>query len=318
MGITTATAWDGQRADPFGHPALFYADDQAYLAGLVPFIEEGLGRSQPVAVAAPTDRLGLLRGALGAAAAAVRMIDMTIAGRNPGRIIPTVLAAFADSHPGQHVRIIGEPIWPARTPAEYPACVQHEALINLAFTGRDLTLLCPYDTAGLDRRIIDDARATHPIVWYADTWQVSDAYAPQAVLSRYNLPLPPSSDAATFTVRTMVDIAGARRFVTQQSTRFGMHPDRASDLRLIVTELAANSLRHAGSPCQLYIWHDATGLVCTANDSGHLTDPLAGRRTPKPGQIGGRGLLLVNQCADLVRVHTGPTGTTIQVHIEIR
>ncbi|OXM59002.1 MEDS domain-containing protein, partial [Amycolatopsis vastitatis] len=90
----------------------------------------------------------------------VRLLDMTAAGRNPGRIIPGVLRAFADTHAEQAVRIIGEPIWPARTDDEYPACVQHEALINHAFTGRDVTILCPYDTQNLAPEVLADAEAT--------------------------------------------------------------------------------------------------------------------------------------------------------------
>jgi anti-sigma regulatory factor (Ser/Thr protein kinase) len=31
-----------------------------------------------------------------------------------------------------------------------------------------------------------------------------------------------------------------------------------------------------------------------------------------PGQLGGRGLLLVNHVADLVRLRSDPTGTTVQ------
>ena len=43
-----------------------------------------------------------------------------------------------DAHPDKHVRVIGEPIWPGRSDLEYPACVQHEALINRAFAVRDV------------------------------------------------------------------------------------------------------------------------------------------------------------------------------------
>ena len=98
----------------------------------------------------PAPRLRLLHDALGADAERVQLLDMTVAGRNPGRIIAEVLLATAAAHPDRHVRIIGEPIWPGRSEIEYPACVQHEALINLAFRGRRATILCPYDVAGLD------------------------------------------------------------------------------------------------------------------------------------------------------------------------
>ena len=149
--------------DPFVHPALFYADEQEYLAGTVPFIREGLEAGEPAAVAVPGENLRLIQDALGDAGGAVRFLDMREAGRNPGRIIPGVLRAFADAQPaGTRVRIIGEPIWAGRTPTEYPACVQHEALINAAFQGRTATILCPYDILRLDPQVIADAHATHP------------------------------------------------------------------------------------------------------------------------------------------------------------
>jgi hypothetical protein len=43
------------------HSAFLYDSQAAYLAFLVPFIGEGLGRDESVAVAASTDRIALLR-----------------------------------------------------------------------------------------------------------------------------------------------------------------------------------------------------------------------------------------------------------------
>src|SRR5690242_15232885 len=99
------------------HPALFYADDASYLAGTVPFLREGLEAGEPVMMAAPPHRLELVAAELGSAAVEVAFHDMTIAGRNPGRIIAGVLREFADGHADRGgVRIIGEPIWSGRTP----------------------------------------------------------------------------------------------------------------------------------------------------------------------------------------------------------
>src|SRR5688500_18605459 len=140
-----------QTVEGLDHPALLYRGREAYLRGVLPFIRHGLAGGQPGRVGVPDASLGLIRDALGRAAPAeVVMRDMSVAGRNPGRIIPDVLLRFADAHAGKAVRIIGEPIWPERDELEYPACVQHEALINSVFAGRDAAVLCPYDVAGLD------------------------------------------------------------------------------------------------------------------------------------------------------------------------
>ena len=73
-------------AGPFRHPALFYRGMDEYLAGTVPFIEAGLAAGEPVAVAVPGAQLEAIRAGLADAADRVRLIDMTRAGRNPGRL----------------------------------------------------------------------------------------------------------------------------------------------------------------------------------------------------------------------------------------
>src|SRR5690242_4961780 len=121
-----------QRADEtFVHLALLYWDADELIAGVVPFLLDGLAEGASVGAALPRPHLELVRQGLGAGAAEVRLFDMSEVGRNPGRILAEVLHQVAGSRPGTPARIVGEPIWPGRSELEYPACVQHEALINL-------------------------------------------------------------------------------------------------------------------------------------------------------------------------------------------
>lgn len=294
----------------FVHPALFYRSADEYQAKIVPFVMDGLDLGQPVAVVVPGPRLRLLEKELGATASRVKLLDMTHEGRNPGRIIAGVLRRFADTYPDQHVRIVGEPVWPGRTSAEYPACVQHEALINAAFAGRDATILCPYDTEELDATVIADAHVTHPVIW-ADG--PSDTYAPDIALARYNqsLPEPPSSRV----VATPADVTEARRYAAREGR--GLSEERLQDLTLIVTELITNSIVHTPGPATLAVWREGEYVICAVADPGTFADPLAGRRPADPTVPGGRGLLLVNDLADLVRVHTGQTGTQIRALLRV-
>ncbi|MGW6014958.1 anti-sigma factor RsbA family regulatory protein [Streptomyces sp. NPDC055210] len=310
----TTTATEPTTGAPFGHPALFYRDDQEYLAGTVPFIREGLAAKEPVAVAAPAARLELITAALGPAAETVHLVDMTLAGRNPGRIIPSVLRAFADARPGVRVRIIGEPVWPGRTPVEYPACIQHEALINEAFSGREVTILCPYDARSLPQDVLDDAHATHPVLITGGREWPSETYDPEKVLARCNEPLSPRAGAATFRYDAEA-LPAARDFALAQARKRGMSADRLQDLALVVAELTTNSVVHAGGTGTLCLWTENEQIVCQVQDFGRLADPLAGRRPAHPGQIGGRGLLLVHYLSDLVRLHTDDTGTTIRSYV---
>jgi anti-sigma regulatory factor (Ser/Thr protein kinase) len=302
------------RPDPFVHPALFYRGDQDYVEGTVPFLLGGLEAAQPVAVAAPVRQLDLIRSALGESAAEVHFVDMTQAGRNPGRIIPAVLRAFADRHSGSHVRIIGEPIWAGRTAVEYPACVQHEALINVAFSGRDVTILCPYDAEALPADVIDDARATHPVLIDGGEEQVSTAYAVDSVLARFNETLrhPPGAATTAFDAEAL---PVTRDFALAEARELGMSAPKLQDLALVVAELTTNSVVHGGGAGTVRIWAENDQIVCEVQDDGKLTDLLAGRRPAPPQQLGGRGLLLVHYLSDLVRVHSGAVGTTVRSYL---
>ncbi|MFG3205258.1 anti-sigma factor RsbA family regulatory protein [Streptomyces sp. NPDC048192] len=302
-------------AERFEHPALFYRGEDQYLAGTVPFVQEGLAAGEPVAVAAPPDRLEAIKDGLGDRADQVHFVDMTQAGRNPGRIIPGVLRRFADAHTTGRVRIIGEPIWPGRTSMEYPACVQHEALINPAFTGRAVTILCPYDADRLDEQVLEDAWITHPLVIDEDGGKPSAAYQWQAVVARYNqaLPLPPQAEASSF--HGSGGLPEVREFAVLCAKRLGLDGQRLQDLELAVAELTTNSVVHGAGGGTLRIWSEGEQVVCEVHDAGRLSDPLAGRRPPAPERPGGRGLLLINHVADLVRIHTSQAGTTIRFYI---
>jgi hypothetical protein len=87
-------------------------------------------------------------------------------GRNPARIIPFWREAVeSEAASGGVIRGIGEPAWPSRTSAEFDECSRHERLLNLAFGGTPgWALLCPFDTAGLEDRVLEEAARCHPFV----------------------------------------------------------------------------------------------------------------------------------------------------------
>ncbi|GBE68297.1 anti-sigma regulatory factor [Mycobacterium sp. MFM001] len=309
---------DGLERGGFAHPALFYRTQQDYLDCLLPFICEALDAGNPVLVAVPGPNLAALCDGLGRSAAHVVMADMTEAGRNPGRILGEVLSSFVEKHRGEPVRMIGEPIWQGRSEIEYPACVQHEALINHAFTGRDVTVVCPYDVTRLEPDVIADARSTHPVLWQSGIpQQESPTYAPDAVWARYNQPLPTHDAAVKYTTRKLADLSGARAFAAGYGRWFGLSAARIADLQLITNELATSSLMHTGGPCRLALWHQDGHLVCEARDGGFLDDPLAGRRPYDSDTGRGRGLYVVNAVADLVRTHCTPDETTIHAYLRL-
>ncbi|MFG3029173.1 anti-sigma factor RsbA family regulatory protein [Streptomyces sp. NPDC048253] len=303
--------------EAFVHPALFYRTEQEYTRQTVAFLREGLANGEPMAVAVPGPNLELIKAGLGGDTEGILFLDMTEAGRNPGRIIPKVLRGFADAHPQGRVRIIGEPIWAGRSSVEYPACAQHEALINAAFEGRAVTILCPYDEVRLDPQVIADAKVTHPILISGEGREsVSGVYDWQAVVDRYNQALAPAPDAAAFSYGDE-DLPAVRQFALARAKLLGMAGERLMDVELAVAELTTNSVVHGGGRGTLAVWAEQGQLVCEVRDAGRLADPLAGRRPPERGQLGGRGLMLVHYVADLVRVHTSDDGTTVRFYLSL-
>lgn len=298
----------------YDHSALLYESEREYVDSLVQFIADGLAQQQPVLLVVPGDRLASLRDALGDDADEVTMADMTEFGRNPGRIMAGQYS-FVERHPDQHVRIIAEPAWAGRTESEYLACMQHEALANIAFSGSSITGLCPYDASCLDESVLAHVRLTHPQVWLGGARRHCPEYAIDTALERCNQPLTTSPAAVTHTVEHAVDLAGARRCAERYGRLLGMAPDRVADLLLVTTELATNSLDHAGGPCQLGFWYDSGFVICEARDMGHWGDPLAGRRPPAAPGVGPYGLFVVNAIADLLRTHTSSTGTTVHAFL---
>jgi anti-sigma regulatory factor (Ser/Thr protein kinase) len=126
-------------------------------------------------------------------------------------------------------------------------------------------------------------------------------------------PLPPPDDPMSYTYTT--ELAAIRAVVHRYALQAGLPEARAIDLTLAVSEVAANTVKHAKSPGSLKIWYDATEIVCQIHDEGIITDPLAGRRQPSLDALGGHGLWIVHQVCDQVEMRSDETGTTIRLHM---
>jgi anti-sigma regulatory factor (Ser/Thr protein kinase) len=299
----------------FEHEVLFYRDDEGFLAGLLPFIREGLELDEAVVVAEPRPRMELLRDALGDDAVAVQFLDMVEIGANPARIIG-VWASALEKHTsaGQRLRGVGEPAFHGRRELEFVECQLHEQLLNHAFDGGPAwRLLCPYDEARLPRAVVRAALQTHPIRSSISDRQPSDAYARHAHVETFAAPLPKPTDAVLRGIYGPSDVPATRRTVAQYARRCGLPEEQVEILELAASELATNSIRHGGGTGTLAMWLEPGAVIVEFSDAGHLADPLTGRLAPPLDSVGGRGLYLVHQLCDLVQVRSSPQGTTVRV-----
>lgn len=305
----------------FRHEAFLYAGEDRFLAGAVPFIRDGMAAGEPVLVAVSEARGRLLQSTLGGEAERVRFVDMGTVGLNPARIIP-VWRDFLDVHAiaDRPVRGIGEPMWPGRSAAELVECRHHESLLNLAF-GDDVPwrLMCPYDVESLDPESLEVARRTHPYLVDEDRAEhqsesyVSPAHAPGPFEG--SLPEPRTPPAVTAFAEG--ELAQVREHVYRHASEAGLGPQRTASVVLAVSELAANSVRHAGGRGTVRVWTEPGEFLGEVSDDGRFESPLVGRTRPTPVQLYGRGLWLVNQVCDLVQIRSSDRGSVVRVHMRL-
>ena len=304
-----------RRAGRPSHQAFCYRGETEYLAGIGDFVHGALARGEPVLVALPDAGVRLVREHLAGSAGQVAFADMARLGRNPAWIIPAV-QAFLDRHAGRRVSFVGEPAWPGRTAAALREATRHEALLNQAFAGDPVAILCPYDQAGLPAGVLADAERTHPLLGPPGAGLSSSAY-----LGRHGIPasceLPlPGPPAAADRLSYRDDLRPLRGLVARHAAQAGLSGQRAANLVLAASEIAANTLRHTpGGRGTLWVWETAAEVLCQLADRGHIIDPLAGRRHPDGDQAGGQGLWVVNQVCDLVEIRTSRSGTTTRLHV---
>ncbi|MDB1087355.1 ATP-binding protein [Streptomyces sp. ACA25] len=109
------------------------------------------------------------------------------------------------------------------------------------------------------------------------------------------------------------EVSRARRFTRDVLTE----DPRRDDAALIVTELAANAVRHTDSAhlgFRLAISRTRELLTIAVTDAGG-TDRVPMPREVADEDTGGRGLALVQGCAHRLHIHRGRPGHTITAEL---
>jgi hypothetical protein len=305
----------GRAQQSYRHEAFLWHDQEDFVAGMVPFLEEGLEAGEPMMVAVVPEHTAWLQDALGRRAAQIEFVDMQQLGRNPARIIPA-WQSFLDTHSGdgRPVRGIGEPIWPGRRPEELLECQLHEALLNVAVDPElPFWLICPYDAESLGGEVVEEAFRSHPVIIEADTYQGSARYAGRAhvdwMFSSELSAMPGQTRRAHFTQQ---DVHRLRTYLNLEFYVAGLPENQAADLAEVVHRLASSSLRRGSSGGTVQIWDQPDAVVCEVADDTVVDDPLLGRRVPFGEDHD--ALWVANQLCDLVQLRSTTTGTAVRVH----
>jgi anti-sigma regulatory factor (Ser/Thr protein kinase) len=303
----------GAAGMPLDHIALYYRTAREYVTQVVGFVRAGLAAAEPVMVAVQDALARRLRDELGDDASGVVFADATRIGGNPGRIIPAI-HAFIESHGQMIVRYVSQPVRQPRSSAEFRETMRSEVLVNVAFAGQPVRVLCPYDAAALEQRALAEAAQAHPALMNDGAVGVSPAFDVSGLWPELDAPLPHSPPDVNV-LKYRDDPGQVRRFVQDLARAAGLPEARITDLVLAVGELAANTLRHTREPGIVRMWRTGCEVICELADSGFIRDPLAGRLRPAPDAGRGHGLWVVHQVCDLVEMRTNVSGTIFRLHM---
>ncbi len=304
------------------HSALFYRDDGTFLSGVLEHVRSGFEAGDVVVVGLPREHLAAVRAELGDDAGRVHLYDLGLLARNPARVLPA-LRTFADIHGrAEHrIRVVGESCWSGRTRPERSACLQHDALANVAFEGLGLSVLCPYDTRALTDEEGADACAAHPHTVEDGAATPNPNYGdPVKLAESVAGPFPePAGLGETLVFSAPHGPRTVRLAVAEHARRAGLTDDRVADFCLAVHEVAVNTVVHTEGPGILSLWEEDGSVMAEIEDGGYITDPLAGRYPPGPTDGRGYGLYLTHRLCDLVRVHTTrEAGTRVRMSMRMK
>ncbi|MEO5876032.1 MAG: sensor histidine kinase, partial [Streptosporangiaceae bacterium] len=234
----------------------------------------------------------------------------------PGRTL-AAYSRYVEEHrrPHRRVRVIGEPIWQGRTPAEEAEWTRYESVLNAAFARSPAWILCPYNARVLPDHIVSDARRTHPGLVTGPGEKASSTYTdPAAFLALEAAPLPPAPATVAMELRFDSDLGPMRDRIGLQATLFGLSPDRAGRLVLAVNEVASNAVIHGGGHGGIQMWTDQSMIICDVSGPGRMDAPFAGYLPPDPATPYGQGLWIVRQICDLVQIRATPSSTQVRLH----
>jgi len=300
------------------HDALIYGSDESLMSTLVPWLHEGLEQEDGAIVATTAPHIDQLRDALGSDGDSVSFLSADDLYVHPVQTIATwqrVLSDAADTGV-TYTRIVGEVRFGATEDLQ-TSWTRYESALNAVFERSPAWIVCPYDVRTLPPAVIDQAWRTHPTVWDS-TRRKSDRYEVPARLLR-EIVEPGRAVTGPPSLELQIDgsVSEVREAVRALGREARLPRSRVEELVLAVSELAGNTVRHAGGGGRLALWITSEGIVCEVTDhGGGMADPLAGLVPPKPSASAGMGLWIARQLSDSFAIGADGDGTTVRIAVD--
>ncbi|NYJ05544.1 anti-sigma regulatory factor (Ser/Thr protein kinase) [Geodermatophilus daqingensis] len=289
------------------------------------YLEEGLRTGDLTVLSCTQETEELLRRELGAGARGLES--------DPGLIPQDTRPPDVFTHLRQYahratqggtsrLRVLAE-VPAARDPLQVREVIRVEAAVNSVMADLPVTNLCVYDSRRLSPDLVASARDTHPVLATGATWAANEAYSDPASYIRA-LPSPRPSEES---LAPIVVVDDAPSLPDLRHRLIGALPAlvrdevQLEDLRLGISEVAANAFRHGKRPVSGRLWSVGREVICTITDSGTTFDnPLAGFIPAHGFDLGrgGMGLWLARKLFDHVDLFPGPTGFTVRLSTTLR
>jgi anti-sigma regulatory factor (Ser/Thr protein kinase) len=300
------------------HDALIYGSDEALMTTLVPWLRDGFEHEDGAVVATTSSHIAQLRDALGTDEGSVKFLSADDMYVHPVQTIAAWQRMLSDAVDTgvTYTRIVGEVRFGATEDLQ-TSWTRYESALNAIFEYSPAWIVCPYDVRALPPAVIEQAWRTHPTVWDS-TRHASDRYEIPARLLR-EIVEPGRAVTGPPSIELEIDgtLGGVRESVRALGLEAALPRARVEELVLAVSELAGNTVRHAGGGGKLALWLTREGVVCEVTDhGGGLKDPLAGLVPPKPSASAGMGLWIARQLSDSFAIGADGVGTTVRIAVD--
>jgi anti-sigma regulatory factor (Ser/Thr protein kinase) len=307
--MTTAT---GHRS--FRHELFLYRSAEDLVEFVVPWARDAVAAEEPTLLLLRADAARAVRNELGPSPYVI--VEPALG--EPGD--PTQHVSTASTLLGSYCRVVHQE--PVINSSEWPEWRRLEAVLNLALRHYDTWAVCAYDRHTLTADMIEDLRATHPLVEQDGDHRRNDRYQHPVNFLVRRADDPPDPIERTPPAVELVDPSPA---TARASVKWFSHewlPDQEIDKLIFAAhEAVTNALRHGRSPTVLRVWPQPGRVTVTVTDAGPgPIDSLVGLSPNEPPTVTtddaatepALGLWLIHQLVEVTR-RSDPSGYTIRL-----
>jgi hypothetical protein len=287
--------------DARGHVVKVYDDDRDLMAEVSDFVAAGIAAGDVVIlVATPAHRHALeqlgafdLRNAVDAgqyvALDADELLAEIVVDGVPDRSrLRAVVGRLIGAAAPRPVRVFGEMVSILWDDGDVSAAILLEDMWNELARDHAFSLLCAYPRSSFgDGAAFGSIRQ---VCGHHDDVVAPASYASGTPASDGPEGSPPAATSVSEVFLPVpLAIRAARAFVARTLSAWG-EPGPSEDAALVVSELATNAVRHAGSPFQVSLARRGDTVRVSVHDAG---DGSPASRSASPAATDGRGLALV-------------------------